>query len=99
VIAFATLFLGLVLGVQPVEVMVAPEVERVDLLLDGTLARSLAGPPWRVPCDLGPLLTPRRLEAVAYDAGGRELGRTAQWLNLPRPPAETEWMLEEGDGG
>lgn len=98
-IAFATLFLGLVLGVQPVEVMVASEVARVDLLVDGELAERLTGPSWRVPCDLGETLSPRRLEAVAFDAAGREVGRVAQWLNLPRPPAEAQLLLEGGSDG
>ncbi len=98
-IAFATLFLGLVLGVQPVEVMVAPEVARVDLLLDGELAQRIEAQPWRVPCDLGRTLAPRRLEAVAFAADGREVGRAAQWLNLPRPPAEAQLLLEGGQDG
>ncbi|MGH9464613.1 MAG: hypothetical protein ACRD0X_03135, partial [Thermoanaerobaculia bacterium] len=98
-IAFATLFLGLVLGVQPVEVMVAPEVARVDLLVDGELRQRLVVPPWRVPCDLGETLAPRRLEALAFSADGRELGRVAQWLNLPRPPAEAQVLLEGGEEG
>ncbi len=98
-IAFATLFLGLVLGVQPVEVMVAPAVVRVDLLLDGELAERIEAPPWRLPCDLGRTLAPRLLEAVAFDAEGQEVGRVAQWLNLPRPPAEAQLLLEGGRDG
>lgn len=98
-IAFATLFLGLVLGVQPVEVMVAPSVARVDVLLDGSLACRMEAAPWRVPCDLGGELAPARLEAVAFDTDGGEIGRTVQWLNLPRPPAETRVLVEGGEGG
>lgn len=98
-IAFATLFLGLVLGVQPVGIMASPEVAHVDLLLDGVLATRLDGPPWRAPCDLGTTLAPRRLEAVALDSQGREIGRTAQWLNLPREAAEVQLLLEGGQSG
>ncbi len=98
-IAFATLFLGLVLGVRPVEVLVAPEVTAVDLLLDGQPAARLEGPPWRAACDLGSTLVPRRLEAVAYGADGGELGRVGQWLNLPRRQAEAQLLLQPGTAG
>lgn len=98
-IAFASLFLGLVLGWQPVELLVAPEVTRVEVRLDERPLATLVRPPWRVTCDLGTTLEPHELTAVAFDAAGRELGRVSQWLNLPRPHAEAEALLERQPDG
>lgn len=98
-IAFASLFLGLVLGVQPVEVVVGEGVARVELLLDGEVVGTAERPPWTVPCDLGDTLAPHELEAVAYDASGEEVGRARQWLNLPRPEAEASVVLEGAEDG
>lgn len=98
-IAFATLFLGLVLGVQTVEVMTSDDVARVELLLDGRPLAALEGRPWRVEVDLGTELAPRTLEAAGYDGEGREIARTTQWLNVARPPAELEILLEPGENG
>lgn len=93
-ITFLTLYLGLVTGTVPVEVGVGPEVARVELLLDGRPVAARAGPPWVLVLDLGEELSPHRLEAVARDGQGREVGRAVQLLNLPRPPAEAALLLE-----
>jgi hypothetical protein len=98
-VAFATLFLGLVIGLQPVELVVGEGVARVELVLDGAVVAETAGPPWRIACDFGAELAPHRLEAVARDASGGELGRAVQWINLPRPEAEVTVVLEGGEGG
>lgn len=98
-IAFATLFLGLVLGVQTVEVMTSDDVVRVELLLDGRPLALIEAPPWAVEVDLGTELAPRALEAAGYDAAGREIARATQWLNVPRQPAELEILLEPGESG
>ncbi len=98
-IAFASLFLGLFLGVKPVEVVVGPEVAAVELRLDGKVLATLREEPWIRSCDFGPELAPRHLEAVAFDAGGRELGRVSQWLNLPTPRVATSVVLEPGEQG
>lgn len=98
-VTFVSLFLGLVLGVQPVELAVGPEVAAVELRLDGDLVGRLDRPPWVVPVDLGARLAPRRLEAVARDAEGSELSRALQWLNLPRAQAEAHVVLEGGEDG
>lgn len=87
-VGFLTLFLGLVTGIQPVQVAVGPEVARVEIHLDGRVVGTLDAEPWTVPVDLGPELSPHFLKAVAFDAQGREVGRAAQTLNLPRPPVE-----------
>lgn len=99
VVAFASLFLGLVAGAQPVELVVGEGVATVELLLDGAPAAEVAGPPWRVEVDFGPGPVPHELVAVARDPEGREIGRARQWINLPRPPAEANVLLQDaGDG-
>lgn len=98
-IAFVTLFLGLVLGVQPVELVGGGDVASVELLLDGETVASRTSPPWLIPVDLGDSLVPHRLEAVARDADGAEIARAVQWLNLPRPQAEATVVLEGGEDG
>lgn len=95
-IAFATLFLGLVLGHQTVEMVVGEPVARVVVELDGRQVAALAAPPWKAAVDLGAELEPHELVAVAFDGAGREAGRARQWINLPRPPAEVEIVLEGG---
>lgn len=93
-VAFLTLFLGLVVGVQPVQVTVGPDVATVELRLDGETVGTLEGEPWTLPVDLGPELSPHRLEAVAFDSQGRELGLVSQTLNLPRPPVELSLAVD-----
>ncbi len=94
-ITFATIFLGLVLGVQPVSVVVGEEVARVEFLLDGERIATVQGPPWKADCDFGTDLVPHTFEAVALDAEGVEVARTLQRLNLPRPMADARIVLEE----
>ncbi len=98
-IAFASLFLGLFLGVKPVEVVVGRDVASVRLVLDGGRVATLDGPPWARAVDFGTELAPRHLEAVAFDAAGRELGRVSQWLNLPQEPAVASVVLEPAAAG
>ncbi len=98
-IVFASLFLGLVVGVQPVRLLVSDEVARVELLLDGREVGTVAGEPWTVDCDFGAELLPHELVAVARDAEGRETGRVRQWVNLPKRSAEAVVSLEGGEGG
>lgn len=98
-IAFASLFLGLVLGVQPVEVVVGEGVVAVEILLNGRSLGTMRGEPWSLDCDLGTELMPQELEAVAYDAEQREIARVRQWLNLPQAPAVASIVLEPHDEG
>lgn len=97
-LVFLTLFLGLVSGPQPIALRVGGQPAAVEILLDGRLAARLEQPPWRAEVDLGPLL-PRELSAVARDGEGQELGRASQWLNMPRPPAEVQILLERDAQG
>jgi len=98
-VAFLTLFLGLTSGMQPVAVEVRGPVSAVELMLDGTAVVRLGGPPWRTKVDLGSALEPHELVARALDGKGQEIGRARQILNLPRPPAEVEILLERGARG
>jgi hypothetical protein len=98
VIAFATLWLGLVTGAVPVELLAGPEVARVEVRLDGAPCATIAAPPWQGSCELGTEIAPHELVAVAFDGAGEELGEARQWLNLPRDPAELEVALQSEPG-
>jgi hypothetical protein len=95
-IAFQTLLLGLVFGVQPVRLMVAPQVKSVEVRLDGTTIGVLAAEPWALHCDFGEFPHPHELVAIARDGSGTEIGRARQWVNMPRPAAEATLLLERG---
>ncbi len=95
-IVFQTMLLGLVFGLQPVTLMVGPQVKSVDVLLDGTTIGVLAGEPWSTQCDFGESPHPHELVAVARDGSGREIGRARQWVNMPRAEAEATLLLERG---
>jgi hypothetical protein len=98
-IAFVTLFLGLTLGVQPVEIRVTGPVDHVELRLDGSVRGVIGAPPWKASIDLGGHLLPHRLTAIALDAAGREVARAEQTINVPRLYAETEILLERDAAG
>jgi hypothetical protein len=61
-ISFTSLFLGLVLGAQTIQVAVADGVDRVDLHLDGQIIGSLDTEPWSLEHDFGSELAPESLE-------------------------------------
>lgn len=100
-ITFLTVFLGLMTGVEPVELAVGGGVVAVELRLDGHGVARLQKPPeeasseepWTLVCDFGPELAPHELVAVGFDAEGEEVARTVQWVNLPRPRSEVELVL------
>lgn len=98
-IAFVTLLLGLISGVYPIEVTVSGPVAKVEFLIDGALAGATSYPPWKTFVDLGADLEPHELVARALDAKGGEIARAAQWINIPRPPAEVAIVLENGPDG
>jgi len=98
-IAFATLLLGLISGVYPIEVTVGGQVTAVEITLDGAPAGRIDGPPWVARVNLGSDLRPRELTAHGLDAEGKEIAHVTQWLNLPRPPAEVDIVLESGADG
>jgi hypothetical protein len=98
-IEITTLLLGLVVGVQSIEVSVVPGVATVEVRLDSKPIGTLTGEPWRLPCDFGSRLEPHLLEAIARDAEGRQIGTSHQWINLPRRRAEARLVLESDDSG
>src|SRR5262245_31109032 len=97
-VTFLTLLLGLVIGERRIELAVDERVASVELRLDRAVVGTARQPPWSITCDFGARLAPHLLEAVARDAKGRELGRAAQTVNLPRPPAEVTLALQGGGG-
>lgn len=98
-IAFVTLLLGLVSGSIPIQVTVEGPVAAVEYVLDGTPVARPEYPPWSATVDFGPELQPRKLVARAVDKDGNEIARAVQWVNLPRPPAEVEIVLESNAAG
>jgi len=95
-VSFVSLFLWLMTGVHPVKVAVDPSVASVEILLDGESIGVAEEPRWTVSCDFGESVRPHLLEAVARDSSGVETGRAQQVVNLPRPEAEVEIVLEGG---
>jgi len=93
-VTFLSLFLWLMTGVHHVEVSPDPLVVSVEIVLDGRKVGIATAPAWSVPCDFGERPRPHELVAVAYDADGIETGRARQFVNLPRPGAEVEIVLE-----
>jgi hypothetical protein len=98
VITFLTVYLGIVIGVRPLEVQADPGVAAVEFRIDGRTLSSVAQPPWRTLVDFGPPL-PHELVAIARDARGAEVGRAVQLVNVPRPLAEASFALLPGTGG
>ena len=98
-ISFLTLLLGLTIGPQKVEVSVSGPVAAVELQLDGAPVARLEHAPWLATVDLGADLSPHELIARALSPAGEELSRARQWINLPRPPAEIEILLERDASG
>jgi hypothetical protein len=97
-VAFVTQLLGLAAGEQPVEIRADSIVARVELRRDGQTVASMTKAPWKTVVDLGADLLPFELTAHAFDAGGREQGTDSQTVNLPRPPAEVQILLDRRDG-
>ena len=98
-IAFLTLFLGLIAGVHPVTVSVTGHVAAVEVELDGAPAGRTRSAPWTVSVDFGSELSPHELVARALDSEGHEVSRVRQWINLPRSAAEVQILLERNEKG
>src|SRR5438445_6551259 len=96
-IVFLSLFLGLVSGPQPIDLHVDDAIKSVRILVDGREVKTLSQPPWHAVLDFGKDIVPRELVAVGYDSNGNEIGRVLQILNVPRPTAEFEILLERGN--
>ncbi|MFL6259733.1 MAG: hypothetical protein ACJ76Y_08480 [Thermoanaerobaculia bacterium] len=98
-IAFVTLLLGLISGIYPIEVTVGGPVAAVEFTLDGASAGRLEHPPWVQKINLGADILPHQLVAHALDAQGKEIASATQWINMPRPPAEVQVVLESDAKG
>jgi len=100
-IAFSSLLIGLLVGVQPVAVDILPSLaaDSLVLILDGRPAARLTRPPWIAAVDFGEALRPHELVATALDRSGREVGRVSRWVNTPQPPARVEILLERDEKG
>jgi len=99
VIAFASLFLGLMVGVRPVTVIVGDTVASVAMELDGRETGKITQAPWTLNVDFGSEFTPHELVARGYDDKGNEIALARQWINLPRPPAEVQVVVERDPQG
>jgi hypothetical protein len=97
-VVFLSLFLGLVTGIQSVDLQVGPAVKSVRIELGGREAAQMEKAPWSAKVDFGSALNPAKLTAIAYDAGGKEIARTSQLINLSRPPAEMEIVIRSESG-
>jgi hypothetical protein len=93
-IAFLTLFLGLVSGKQDVELRADSSIASIRIMLAGQEIARVTQPPWRTEIDLGRELVPRELQAIGYDATGKEVGRASQALNVPHESAEVDIELQ-----
>jgi len=96
-LVFLTLFLGIVAGRNTLDLRVSGPVKAVRIYVGDRQAAVLTQPPWRATVDLGSELTPRELTAVGFDAKGEEIARAAQVLNLPRPVAEFDIVVDKGN--
>jgi len=96
-IVFLTLFLGIVSGTQPLVLEVTGPVKSVRVLFGGREVALMKAPPWETTLDIGADLTPRELTAIAFDKDGDEVARVSQIINLPRPTAEFDIVVEDAD--
>ncbi len=92
-IEFATLFVSLVVGIHPVEVVLTEPVASVEFLLDGRSIGVVAEPPWRIDCNFGRAPLPHELLAVARNKTDGEVSRARQLINLPRSSSELKIVL------
>jgi hypothetical protein len=98
-IVFLTLYLGLVSGVQPVDLQADPDVKSIRIAVDGHTVATLTAPPWRGDVDFGPALLPHEVVAIGLDASGREIARATQFANVPRPFAELQIVVDRNAEG
>ena len=98
-ISFVTLFLGLVTGSGQLVLTVSGPIAAAVVELDGATVGRIKGPPWTLDVDFGPALVPHELIAKALDKEGREISRSRQLINVPRPVAEVRILLERDAKG
>ena len=93
-IAFVSLFLGLITDTQTVELGVSGSVAAVEIRLDGETVGVLDQAPWKLEVDFGEALRGHRLTAIARDERGVPVDQATQLINVPRPAVETELLLD-----
>lgn len=98
-VEFVTFFLGILVGVHPVELDVSGPVAVVEILLDGQRVDELHQGPWSFECDFGPGPEPHELVAIARDERGVELDRAVQWINLGHQTFEARITLHRNAKG
>ncbi len=98
-IEIVSLFLGLVVGENPVKLDASRAVATVELRLDGAIVERLEEPPWETVVDLGAELAPHELVAVAFDQRGREVDRDRVWVNLAQKRVDASLSWIPGDDG
>jgi len=93
-IVFVTMFLGLTLGIHPVELGVSDGIARVDLRLDGEVVAVMNQAPWVAKIDFSEELEPHRLEAIAFDGEGTEVARAEQKINASGAGSPLRLLVE-----
>ena len=79
--------------------MTTGPISEVVFQLDGKEVARSSESPWTRDVDFGAEYTPHELVARALDGKGGEIARARQWINLPRPPAEVEILIEKDRAG
>lgn len=100
-IAFSTLLMGLVVGVQPVRVELAPDLHPAAIVyyLDGASAGGATTPPWEAKVDFGRALQPHELVAAAVDNNGDRIASVGRIVNLPAPSARLDILVDRDHRG
>ncbi|HSP15283.1 MAG TPA: hypothetical protein VLV78_11075 [Thermoanaerobaculia bacterium] len=97
-LVFLSLFLGLVAGVQQIDLRADPSIKSIRISLGARELATLQRPPWHAVVDFGADLVPRELTAVGFDSEGNEVARTTQVVNLKRPLAEVAISVKQENG-
>jgi Ca-activated chloride channel family protein len=71
----------MVVGSTLFETISDRDVSRVEFYLDGQIAGERSAPPYALRLDMGRLPEPHRIEVVAFDSGGTEIGRDRLTVN------------------
>jgi hypothetical protein len=100
-IAFTTLLMGLIVGVQPVRVELSPDLHPTAIVyyLDGQTVGGVTGPPWETRVDFGRSLRPHELAAAAVDANGDRIAFVSRAVNLPAAVARLDILIERNSTG
>jgi len=100
-IAFTTLLMGLIIGVQPVRVEISPDLHPTAIVyyLDGQTAGSATAPPWEARVDFGRSLRPHEVTATAVDAKGDRIASASRVVNLPAPAARLDILIDRNASG